>query len=765
MKRAFVCRSLCLAVLAAAAPLSAAITSVVDSNAGSLGLSFSNLSINAGGLIAFRATTETSNQFGVFTFDPSTSGLGAVATGASNSTVNTQIRALNSLQINDAGTVGFHVTFGGSTVASRPQGVYAGAGSGSVLVLKSGAATSVNAPVPLNNTINFLGIDNTGRAVISGRSSSTTPDTRFVLRGDGSSTLTTILDNTAAYAGVQGGGFYSFGGGVVSATGDAIAFNAVHDPGPSAADTGSYFFNTTTSAISTIQDEDSHPDAEYSFVGTPTQILGDNDVIYQNTGGGNNLRRFRRYDAATGALSDVVDNRGDFDFFGVVDVNDSGQTVFSAQLDPAELEPLSAVAGIYTGLDPIANEVAVTGQQLFGGTLLAAANPVLRPNGDIFFTYAVDTDGNGVADIGGIAKSDAAPSINSWAGSGGGDFLAASNWSDGVAPNGAGVRAKLGSAIAGNSTVQINSAVTLDALSIDNANSYTLAGSGSLNFDGTRYHIIGVQSGSHVIEVPVNVNKNGAINVSTGASLAINSALKLPVDGYFRKNGKGVLQVQNINTAAFEVAAGTVRIAPNSTAAGLSVVNRLEIPFFADALGVGTIAAGQLDLTDNGLIIDYAAGSSSFAEVSALIVAGRNDGNWTGAGITSSTAAANASVTAVGFAEAAAIGATTFFGTTVDADAILVRYTRLGDADLSGTTNISDFARLAANFNGLETTWATGDFNFDGTTDISDFSLLAANFNQSLPGDLPRASVPEPAAISMILLSTISLCRRRTRSR
>jgi hypothetical protein len=84
-----------------------------------------------------------------------------------------------------------------------------------------------------------------------------------------------------------------------------------------------------------------------------------------------------------------------------------------------------------------------------------------------------------------------------------------------------------------------------------------------------------------------------------------------------------------------------------------------------------------------------------------------------------------------------------------------------GDADFSGTVNISDFATLASSFNRSgEVFWYDGDFNADYAVDIGDFSLLAANFNQSAPASLVRA-VPEPSIISVSLVSLVALCRRR----
>ncbi|MCS7033512.1 MAG: hypothetical protein NZ561_05895, partial [Phycisphaerae bacterium] len=143
-------------------------------------------------------------------------------------------------------------------------------------------------------------------------------------------------------------------------------------------------------------------------------------------------------------------------------------------------------------------------------------------------------------------------------------------------------------------------------------------------------------------------------------------------------------------------------------------------------------------------------------------VSGYAGGNWTGNGITSSAAAADPTGHAVGYAEASEVGSpSSFLGQSVDATAVLVRYTRVGDADLNGTTDLVDFGRLAINFNNAGQ-WVTGDFNFDGNTNLNDFSLLALNFNQSALGSLPRGTaVPEAGVGLMGLIGTAVLARRR----
>ncbi len=113
------------------------------------------------------------------------------------------------------------------------------------------------------------------------------------------------------------------------------------------------------------------------------------------------------------------------------------------------------------------------------------------------------------------------------------------------------------------------------------------------------------------------------------------------------------------------------------------------------------------------------------------------------------------------------------------------KYTLLGDANLDGTVNGSDFSILAANFGLGHTNWDQGNFLFASSVNGSDFSALAANFGQGddyaaattaadwaaldafaaangLPLPTP-AAVPEPASMGMLALGVVGLIGRRRR--
>jgi len=72
---------------------------------------------------------------------------------------------------------------------------------------------------------------------------------------------------------------------------------------------------------------------------------------------------------------------------------------------------------------------------------------------------------------------------------------------------------------------------------------------------------------------------------------------------------------------------------------------------------------------------------------------------------------------------------------TVMLDNLLIarEHRAAGDADLNGTVDLDDFARLRHNF-GMRhgATWAHGDFDGDGDVDLDDFALLKTHF-----GDQP----------------------------
>lgn len=87
----------------------------------------------------------------------------------------------------------------------------------------------------------------------------------------------------------------------------------------------------------------------------------------------------------------------------------------------------------------------------------------------------------------------------------------------------------------------------------------------------------------------------------------------------------------------------------------------------------------------------------------------------------------------LGIADNADFGYTSFGGQSAGADAILIRYTLVGDADLTGDVGLADLLRLC-NHLGYPTgqVWHDGDFDYDGGVDSSDYDAMVANMNNVL---------------------------------
>jgi hypothetical protein len=184
----------------------------------------------------------------------------------------------------------------------------------------------------------------------------------------------------------------------------------------------------------------------------------------------------------------------------------------------------------------------------------------------------------------------------------------------------------------------------------------------------------------------------------------------------------------------------------------------------------GTPAAptGTLDVTDSAIVLDYATGDPNpAADVRARIIAGRGApgliGTWDGKGITSSTSAAAPDSTSVGYAINADMPlgpVSEFRGVAVDPTSVLIRHTRIGDANLDGVVNDDDVTIVGAVYapGVANASWANGDFDYNGFVDDDDVTLLGALYNPGLP-PIPApdagggvAAVPEPSTWLMLTL-------------
>ena len=155
----------------------------------------------------------------------------------------------------------------------------------------------------------------------------------------------------------------------------------------------------------------------------------------------------------------------------------------------------------------------------------------------------------------------------------------------------------------------------------------------------------------------------------------------------------------------------------------------------------------MLDVANNEVLINYGSGTDPISTIAGWIACGHAAGAWNGSGIISSVAQTNTSY-GLGYADSADAGNPA----NLASGQIEILYTLLGDANLDGKVNGTDFNLMAANFNQAVTNgWDRGDFNYDGAVNGSDFVLLAGNFNQAA-----QIAVPAVAPVSQTAASTAS---------
>jgi hypothetical protein len=258
-------------------------------------------------------------------------------------------------------------------------------------------------------------------------------------------------------------------------------------------------------------------------------------------------------------------------------------------------------------------------------------------------------------------------------------------------------------------------------------------------------------------------------------------SLLLTNDSYTKSGGldvqAGTLGVRTVRpgNGNVNVAAGaTLRISPGA-AAGTVGTSKFNDTDTILSIAGGATPTATLDIGKQAVIFDYTT-TSPLTTIKSQILSGRATGTWTGLGITSSAAAADAQF-GIGYGEASEFSglAGVLAGVSFDGTAVLIRATRLGDTNLDGTVNFNDLLALAQNYNGTGKSWSQGDFDYDDSVDFNDLLSLAQNYNLSLSLSeqsalgadfsadfaLALSLVPEPTSLTTLGLGTLMLRRRR----
>jgi hypothetical protein len=196
------------------------------------------------------------------------------------------------------------------------------------------------------------------------------------------------------------------------------------------------------------------------------------------------------------------------------------------------------------------------------------------------------------------------------------------------------------------------------------------------------------------------------------------------------------------------VAAGASAIVNTSLAAGSAIhIGSLNLSTGASATLANsshTVLVASNIILDASSKLDIGNGyldvtGGSLGTITSQIGQAYASGRWTGLGITSSTAANDSThLTAV----AAIVNTnpsgtalyTTFDGTaTTSKNDVLVRYTYVGDSNLDGHVDASDYSLIDNGFLNHLTGWFNGDYNYDNTVNGSDYTLDDNAFNTQGP--------------------------------
>ncbi len=333
------------------------------------------------------------------------------------------------------------------------------------------------------------------------------------------------------------------------------------------------------------------------------------------------------------------------------------------------------------------------------------------------------------------------PSATTWNVDADANWSGANNWTLGI-PNAADAKAVLGPAITQPRTVTVDTGITAGALDFNSPNAYTIAGPNTLTLDVTSGAAeINVLNGSHTISAPLPLVDNTIVTVGPATSqLSITGALNSGGVA-LTKAGAGTLTVNHVRATTLSVSGGTLVIAANGGNPGTSIVDVLNV-------NPGT----RLDLNNNDLVVRATAATKDdiHSAIEARIVTAQNGldaaliTKWDGLGITSSIArtfnlAQGFDLTGLGVIRNSDLDVTTgipnssytsFSGQTVTPDDVLVKYTYIGDANLSGAVSFDDYVGMDNAFFGLipNLGWAAGDINFDSVINFDDYSKVDQAF-------------------------------------
>ncbi len=616
-----------------------------------------------------------------------------------------------------AGGSGTFVQYGGTVgvgSSAAPSSVIVGGGTSGLYNL-SGGLIAVNNAVTLAATGSF--VQDTGTLVVSsGLISSGLADGEYIGdSGDGSFDQVggTNTDIGTLVLGVAfgGNGKYTLGSGSLQVTQD----EDIADSGsPSPGSTANFIQTTGTNYVQGAFHIASWADDKgtYTLSGGLLEVTGSGGETVANSGtatfgqtGGTNACNGNLF------IANLSGSVGEYSMSSTASLTVSGNEYVGNGGDGSFYE----IAGSQTVTDTctVGGSPGASGFYFIeGGALHIGADLDVANGGSETSTGATGTfeqTGGAVTVAGNLNLGYSPYDVGSYT-------LAAGGAAPTLSVTGAAVIGKAGS----GTFIQTTGNTTIGTLEIGagvgHPSSYSFSGSGTTTITGNAY-IGGGTSSSGAIDS--SLSANGAFTVDGNVTLwQTSSALNIQ-GGNFQANAvanSGVISSTGGNSFFNSLTGGGFTNVGNTSGATANMylnsisTNQLNIEntgmvsitggASANTVNSLTISGdGLLNINNGHLFIDYGSGADPVSSIAAYIKSGYNDGGWNGPGIISSNAQTltNGLRYGIGWADSAdqINGHQILSGLTNE---IEIKYTLLGDANLDGTVNGSDFSILAANF-------------------------------------------------------------------